>query len=420
MNDVSIDDRGADCKARAIDSHLGSHSDIIVRVGLRDIHEHIPRLGRAIGIVLEDHCDSSVGDAEGLPIGDTTGTSTQRGHSQADGRIGLLNRWSRFGVDRRTDWGTDEDIPVVGEACDNPRYLRVVDRSEQRRDDLLLGRERGELNHSGRWIDDVRIAIELEGIGGSPAEDRESIPIEDSTRSAACKGQVQLQTLWDLQAITAVVFERHVSAIGVFDGEAIPIIDLIPGSGIDYEAILVVDVDIIDLVVSPNTGQRLEHDLIGCGVVGEGIVDTFDQEPTVFGDGHYRTWEAIATGSADNRIVVDACSAAEVGRFETILELDSEFRIDTAGKLDNRLGLVAVDLLRIVVDGQKRHGGRSDEVRSVDCTTVFEDVCTQTTRGSDVRIVGSEDTVEVAIGRQDWARCDSDCGFHAEEALSFW
>ena len=378
---------------------MGSHSDIIVRVGLRDIHKHISRLGCAIGIVLEDHSDSSVGDAEGLSIGDTTWTSTQRRHSQADGRIGLLNRWSRFGIDRRTDWGTDEDVPVVGEACDNPRYLRVVDRSEQRRDNLLLGRERGELNHSCRWVDDVRIAIELEGVGCSTAEDRESVAIENSARTAACKGQVQLQPLGDLQAITAVVFERHVSAVGVFDGETIPIIDLIARGGVDYKTVLVVDIDIIDLVVSPNTSQRLKYDLIGGGVVGEGIVDPFDQEPTVFGDGHYRTWEAIATGSADNRIVVDACSAAEVGRFKTILELDSEFRIDTAGELDDRLGFVAVDLLGIVIDRHERHGRRSDEVRSVDCTTVFEHVCTQTARGSDVRIVGSEDAVEVAIGR---------------------
>ena len=159
--------------------------------------------------------------------------------------------------------------------------------------------------------------------------------------------------MWDLDAESALVFERDVATVGIFDGERIAIVDLVATDSVDNKSILVVDVDVIDLVVPPNTCQRLQNDLVGGSVVGEGIVNTFDQELTVFGDRHDRTWETVASGSTYDRIVVDACTATDVGCLEAVLELDSEFGIDTAGELDDRLGLVAVDLLCIVIDGNK-------------------------------------------------------------------
>ena len=98
-----------------------------------------------------------------------------------------------------------------------------------------------------------------------------------------------MQALWHLQSEASFELKGDVATIGILDGEGVPIVDLITGGCIDNKAILVVDVDVIDSIILPNTRERFENDLVGRGVVGESVVDPFDQQPTILGDGYDRT-----------------------------------------------------------------------------------------------------------------------------------
>ena len=71
MNDVSVDDRGAEGQGGTGDRQLGCCRNISVAVGLRDIDQDVTGLCCSIRVVLEDHCDASIGDAEGLAVGDS-------------------------------------------------------------------------------------------------------------------------------------------------------------------------------------------------------------------------------------------------------------------------------------------------------------------------------------------------------------
>ena len=139
----------------------------------------------------------------------------------------MLNRGGRFGIDGRSDWSTDEDVSVGGQARDDSRDCWRVDCSDQRFDDLLFGRERSEANDSSSGIDDVRVAIEFEGVGRRAAVDGESVAIEDPAGTSTCQGQIQLEALGNLQAISTFVLESNISTVGIFDAERIAIVDLV-------------------------------------------------------------------------------------------------------------------------------------------------------------------------------------------------
>ena len=113
VDHVVVDDRRVECKIRSCDSSLGCNGHISIAVGLGDVDRHVSGLSRPIGVVFEDHSDSTVSNAEGLAVGDSAGSGAQGWNEQADGRIGLLDRRCRFGIDGRTDRSSDENVSIA-------------------------------------------------------------------------------------------------------------------------------------------------------------------------------------------------------------------------------------------------------------------------------------------------------------------
>ena len=107
-----------------------------------------------------------------------------------------------------------------------------------------------------------------------------------------------MQALRQLQPISAVVFKRNVSTVGISDREHATVFDLIAGRGVDDETIFVVDRNIVHPVILPDACERFENNLVRRGVVGERIIHSFDEQSSILGDGYHRTWKTIATCAA--------------------------------------------------------------------------------------------------------------------------
>ena len=251
-----------------------------------------------IRIEFEDNSDATIGEAKGLAIRDSTWTGAESWNEQACGLLGLGDRWSSCGIHISTERSADEHVTDRVFPSGDPGKHCSVDSCDDRVRDFRLGRKRSELDHGCGRVDDVGIVVELEEYGLRSRGQREAVTIDNSTGSTTCERNIQLQALRQLQPISAVVFKRNVSTVGISDREHATVFDLIAGRGVDDETIFIVDRNIVHPVILPDACERLENNLVRRGIVGERIIHSFDEQSSILGDGYHRTWKTIATCAA--------------------------------------------------------------------------------------------------------------------------